>query len=313
MEAQQGNPQGNNRTHLSRTASWALLILFGTLLTLSTWFAATQPPRPDPFRPIGNWDVAKADWWRYPLERNAFRRTVIAADLNAVFVLPDSKQVWAVGGGGLIVHSDDDGRTWRQQRPRVAAGTQGAPAAAASLLPIASAQAADAGAPAPELKQQQQQQQIDAKQGNYDSGSKADTAAGDKPAATPSPNKAEPPSPGAPPEPPPEPAIDRARTDLQAVFFVDAQRGWAVGDGGTVIATRDGGARWQPQASGTQAWLQSLHFAADGQRGWAVGVDGTVIATRDGGASWQPQASGTQRPLTSIGFAADGQRGWAVG
>jgi photosystem II stability/assembly factor-like uncharacterized protein len=80
-------------------------------------------------------------------------------------------------------------------------------------------------------------------------------------------------------------------------FTADGQRGWAVGLDGTVIATTDGGARWQPQASGTQAWLTSITFTADGQRGWAVGEDGTLIATTDGGARWQPQASGTQEWL----------------
>ena len=77
-------------------------------------------------------------------------------------------------------------------------------------------------------------------------------------------------------------------------FTADGQRGWAVGDEGTILATRDGGQGWQPLASGVRSFLQSVHFTADGQRGWAVGGQGTILATRDGGQSWQPQASGVR-------------------
>ncbi len=319
----------------SRTLSWAVLISLVLLLALSSWFAATQPPHPDMFRPIGNWDVTEADWWLHPLERNAFRRTVIGGNLNDVFALPDSKRVWAVGDGGLIVHSDDGGRTWRQQRPRVEPDPAGARAGAASLLPISSAHAADAKSAAQQPMQQQpmqqqpmqqqpmQQQQVQQQQvqqqplqlekGNYDSEVTDDTAPAGKSPSPPTSNNAEQPAQIAPAEAPPAPPVDSASADLTAVFFVDARRGWAVGDRGTVIATTNGGASWQPQASGTEAWLDSITFTADGQRGWAVGDDGTLIATSDGGASWQPQASGTQAPLTSNTFAADGQRGWAVG
>ena len=309
----------------SRTLSWAVLISLVLLLALSSWFAATQPPHPDMFRPIGNWDVTEADWWLHPLERNAFRRTVIGGNLRAVFALSDSKRVWAVGDGGLIVHSDDGGRTWRQQRPRVEPDPAGARAGASSLLPISSAHAADAKSAAQQPMQQQpmQQQQVQQQQvqqqplqlekGNYDSEVTDDTAPAGKSPSPPTSNNAEQPAQGAPAEAPPAPPVDSASADLTAVFFVDAQRGWAVGEDGTLIATTDGGASWQPQASGTQAWLESITFTADGQRGWAVGWDGTVIATTDGGATWQPQSSGTQASLLSITVTADGQRGWAVG
>ena len=37
---------------------------------------------------------------------------------------------------------------------------------------------------------------------------------------------------------------------LRAVTFIDDQRGWAVGDLGTILATRDGGRTWRPQCAG---------------------------------------------------------------
>ncbi|MBS0391704.1 MAG: hypothetical protein JSR23_11260, partial [Proteobacteria bacterium] len=62
---------------------------------------------------------------------------------------------------------------------------------------------------------------------------------------------------------------------------------WAVGDGGTILATSNGGNSWAAQASGTKASLTSVHFTAeDPRRGWAVGNYGTILATRDGGRQW---------------------------
>jgi hypothetical protein len=96
-------------------------------------------------------------------------------------------------------------------------------------------------------------------------------------------------------------------------FAADGQRGWAVGEDGTILATKNGGETWQAQTSGTTKSLYSVQFAADGQRGWAVGQDGTILATKNGGETWQAQTSGTTKSLSSVQFAADGQRGWAVG
>jgi photosystem II stability/assembly factor-like uncharacterized protein len=39
---------------------------------------------------------------------------------------------------------------------------------------------------------------------------------------------------------------------LRALTFIDAQRGWAVGDLGNILATQDGGRTWQSQRSGGQ-------------------------------------------------------------
>ncbi|MBT9492811.1 MAG: hypothetical protein IV107_10795 [Paucibacter sp.] len=101
---------------------------------------------------------------------------------------------------------------------------------------------------------------------------------------------------------------------LNAVHFsADGQRGWAVGDGGAVVATRDGGQTWAAQTSSTYSQLRSVHFSADGQQGWAAGEDGAVITTQDGGQRWAAQTAGTNSQLRSLHFSADGRRGWAVG
>ena len=69
-----------------------------------------------------------------------------------------------------------------------------------------------------------------------------------------------------------------------------------MGEGGTLIATSDGGKTWTPQTSGTQQGLYALSFQADGLRGWAAGRGGTLIATTDGGTSWQPAEPYTRYP-----------------
>ena len=83
------------------------------IFLISTFFAFTQDPRPNPFKPV---KTPSLDWFKYPLEQNAFKRLpVISVRLNDVFVLPDGKKIWAVGMSGMIVHSYDGGKSWQQQ------------------------------------------------------------------------------------------------------------------------------------------------------------------------------------------------------
>jgi hypothetical protein len=85
------------------------------------------------------------------------------------------------------------------------------------------------------------------------------------------------------------------------------------GDGGTILATENGGETWRPKVSGTTEDLRSVQFARDMQRGWVVGNHGTILVTRDGGDTWAQQVSGTTRGLWSLQVAPDGGRLWAVG
>ena len=75
--------------------------------------------------------------------------------------------------------------------------------------------------------------------------------------------------------------------DLKGAYFVEATRGWAVGAGGVILGTADGGATWTPQTSGTTQTFWVALFI-DAQRGWAAGDAGTVVATPDAGQTWMP-------------------------
>jgi photosystem II stability/assembly factor-like uncharacterized protein len=78
-----------------------------------------------------------------------------------------------------------------------------------------------------------------------------------------------------------------ASATLSAVYFADAQHGWAVGQWGIILATADGGETWTLQRSDTSIDqpLFSVYFK-DAQHGWAVGLWSLLLETRDGGKTW---------------------------
>jgi len=108
--------------------------------------------------------------------------------------------------------------------------------------------------------------------------------------------------------------------DLTDVFFLDPDRGWAVGDRGVIWSTSDGGRRWQLQASGVTCRLESIHFV-DRQNGWIVGGRsrpysphsiGVVLRTTDGGRHWS-LVSRLQLPWLRKVCFFDQKHGVAVG
>jgi photosystem II stability/assembly factor-like uncharacterized protein len=76
--------------------------------------------------------------------------------------------------------------------------------------------------------------------------------------------------------------------------FVEAARadetnlktGWAVGQGGLILATRDGGKTWGAQRSGVAVDLRSVWFI-DQDKGFAVGDEGSILRTTNAGRTWQ--------------------------
>ena len=100
--------------------------------------------------------------------------------------------------------------------------------------------------------------------------------------------------------------------DLREVFLVNAS-GWAVGEAGTILATKDAGKTWTKQDSGTWEWLHSVHFV-DELTGWVVGEFGLILVTRDAGMTWamQRQQRGVDDTPLSVHFVNE-TTGWAVG
>ncbi len=87
---------------------------------------------------------------------------------------------------------------------------------------------------------------------------------------------------------------------VESIFFLDRNRGWAVGWSGLVLLTRDGGQSWR-QASLPGVWerLSSVYFE-DPDNGWACGMYGLLLRTTDGGESWQRVEVPVKSWITSI-------------
>ncbi|MCV2350588.1 YCF48-related protein [Paucibacter sp. Y2R2-4] len=140
--------------------------------------------------------------------------------------------------------------------------------------------------------------------------------------------------------------------NISSIQFSSALKGVAVGAGGRIAVTDDGGKTWANRFTGVSAdlnrvlyadaktiWvvgdrgvvLQSLDGGAnwvlaqqgdatdlqdiqflDAQRGWIVGTQGAMLATQDGGKSWQRVYTGTQKKLNKV-FFVDPRTGWVAG
>jgi len=105
---------------------------------------------------------------------------------------------------------------------------------------------------------------------------------------------------------------------LADVCFVDETHGWAVGEGGTILVSKDGGQTWKSQSSGTSRDLNVVCFL-DETHGWAAGEWEYVLVTRDGGKSWNRQHKAVQKEgvnyigeLYAMSFP-DAENGWIIG
>jgi photosystem II stability/assembly factor-like uncharacterized protein len=121
-------------------------------------------------------------------------------------------------------------------------------------------------------------------------------------------------------QPEPSPPQWQNDAELTSVSFVDADRGWAVGDRGVIWHTGDGGRTWKLQTSGVTCRLEAVQFL-DGENGLAVGgwtqpytheTHGVALRTRDGGKTWQNTPDLTLPGLRHVRFI-DVRQGWALG
>ncbi len=107
--------------------------------------------------------------------------------------------------------------------------------------------------------------------------------------------------------------------NLRAVHFVDAAKGWAAGDGGTIYQTLDGGKQWNPIRNATLAGavvdVNRIYFVNE-NKGWMLGEtheseEGrtVLLSTDDGGKIWQ----NFEMPNVTSFYFVDNKKGWAVG
>jgi photosystem II stability/assembly factor-like uncharacterized protein len=113
---------------------------------------------------------------------------------------------------------------------------------------------------------------------------------------------------------------------LHAVYFLDADRGWAVGSSGALLHTTDGGQTWAQMRRPTSDALRDVYFA-DEERGWLVCERSIYLLkekdeprtylmnTIDGGRTWRRvnvTAKDVDARLVRALFTKEG-RAWAFG
>lgn len=99
---------------------------------------------------------------------------------------------------------------------------------------------------------------------------------------------------------------------IQSLAFPAGSRGWAVGDGGRILQTPDGGRTWRLRETIGQSYLSAVAFPSK-LEGWIVGGEGTLLRTSDGGAHWSAVAGlPRSKGVVAESWVSPG-RGWAVG
>jgi photosystem II stability/assembly factor-like uncharacterized protein len=243
------------------------------------------------------------------------RRGDAGKDLNTIFFV-DRKRGWAAGDGGLIVRTEDEGRTWSRQSVGtteavndlyfldkedgyLVAGNRiyASADAGATWRESANFPASTFGGAEPELYSVR----FTSKKRGWIVGSvsRRDTVVDSLVLKTTDGGT----------------SWQRLRvptkSELINLDFSGDKRGWIVGNSGVILHTRDGGETWALQHSGTASTLYSVEFRGD-KDGWAVGQGGTIIKTRDGGETWGAVPSPVRTTLLGVRFAND-EEGWVVG
>ena len=95
---------------------------------------------------------------------------------------------------------------------------------------------------------------------------------------------------------------------LSNLYFLDAQRGWALGADGVLVATTDGGETWDDIGYGIDNRMYGLFFW-DALTGWVAASQ--IRKTTDGGQTWTTQPR-PPKSLEEIVFVTP-DVGWAVG
>ena len=102
------------------------------------------------------------------------------------------------------------------------------------------------------------------------------------------------------------------RVDYWGVHFANADTGWAVGEGGAVIKTTNGGAKWIWYESGVENTLRTVAAVNNGNRVIAAGDGGMILISEDAGETWSALPSGTTDNIWNMQMLTE-EIGWMVG
>ena len=106
---------------------------------------------------------------------------------------------------------------------------------------------------------------------------------------------------------------------LRTIYFIDSKTGWAAGDSGIIVHTRDGGQSWEVQQSNISGQILDIFFINE-QQGWALSPDlelplfGTILLhTQDSGSSWNNQLFPQENMFFRTILFMDSLNGWMGG
>ena len=94
------------------------------------------------------------------------------------------------------------------------------------------------------------------------------------------------------------------------ICFTSVDKGYVVGNSGTILKTTDGGANWVPQSTGTSNWLINVYFI--GNTGYVAGDGTTLLKTSDGGQNWTPVTNGAPAANYKAVYFTNVDTGFAV-
>ncbi len=89
--------------------------------------------------------------------------------------------------------------------------------------------------------------------------------------------------------------------NLNCIFFINENIGFAVGASGTFLRTSDGGSNWNNVSTGFSQDFNSVYFF-DSNNGLICGSGGLIIATTDNGDTWNSVASNVSDDLYKLSF-----------
>jgi photosystem II stability/assembly factor-like uncharacterized protein len=223
---------------------------------------------------------------------------------HALYMNPKSSMAWAVGDSGMILTSNDRGRTWRRQRSQITSSLNGlfftdddsgwAVGAEGVILTTG-----DGGG---HWKQQTSPTSRTLHGVCFDDAGNG-WAVGDAGTILFTKNygvlwNIEQPD----------------SYQLLAVACAPNQLCCAVGGFGTVLTKdlKSASANWVKHKTGTDTTFRSVYVDRGGKFLWAVGDEGEIVSSTDGGEHWDAQESGSKDQLLYVQFS-DSNHGWAIG
>ncbi len=100
--------------------------------------------------------------------------------------------------------------------------------------------------------------------------------------------------------------------ELHHIYFFNKNNGWAVGAGGILLRTTNGGTNWaKTLVPPTNRTLRGVYFI-NTLEGFACGDGGTFLKTVNGGVNWAAAGSLPPNDYYSVYFS-DAQHGWLAG